>query len=250
MLPIFKSHYSIGKSILTLKHPDSTIDGASDSIFKILQGASLNKLILVEDSPTGFLQARKISFELDIDLIFGLRINVRSFESDEDKESQHKVIIFAKNDSGSKLLNKIYSKVFCELKGVADYKTLKEFWNEDHLMLAVPFYDSFLYFNSFYFANCVPDFSFCKPKFFIENNNLPTDLILSKLVRKYCKDNSFEYNLSKSIYYNKKSDLEAFQTYKCICNRNFGRKKSLSNPGFDGLGSREFCFESYLEHNK
>ena len=249
MLPIFKSHYSIGKSILNLNHPDSTIEGGSDSIFKILQDSSLDKLILVEDCPTGFLQARKVSFELGIELIFGLRINIRSFDSDEDKESQHKVIIFAKNDNGCKLLNKIYSKVFCELNGVANYNTLKEFWNEDYLMLGVPFYDSFLYFNSFYFASCLPDFSFCKPKFFIENNGLPTDEILSKLILEYCKENSFSYELCKSIYYNKRSDIEAFQTYKCICNRNFGRKQSLSNPGFDGLGSREFCFESW-EDNK
>ena len=250
MLPIFKSHYSIGKSILNLNHPNSSVDGGSDSIFQLLSEQNLNKLILVEDSPTGFLQARKISFELDIQLIFGLRINIRSFDSDEDKESQHKVIIFAKNDNGSKLLNKIYSKIFCELNGVANYNTLKDLWKEDDLMLVVPFYDSFLYYNSFYFASCVPNFSFCKPKFFIEDNNLPTDSILSKLVKNYCNENSFEYDLVKSIYYNKRSDIEAYQTYKCICNRSFGRNQSLSNPRFDGLGSREFCFESWVDSNE
>jgi len=36
MLPIFKSHYSIGKSILNLNHPDSTTKDGSDSIFNLL----------------------------------------------------------------------------------------------------------------------------------------------------------------------------------------------------------------------
>lgn len=248
MLPIFKSHYSIGKSILNLNHPDSTTKDGSDSIFSLLTEHNLNKLTLVEDSPTGFLQARRVSMDLGIDLIFGLRINIKSFQSDEEDESKHKVVIFAKNDSGIKLLNRIFSKTFCESNGVATYEILKNFWSEDDLMFAVPFYDSFLYNNSFYFSSCVPDFTFCKPTFFIEDNNLPTDKFLSHLIKNYCKENSFEYFLAKSIYYNKRSDIEAYQTYKCICNRSFGRSQSLSNPRFDGLGSREFCFESWKEN--
>lgn len=248
MLPVFKSHYSTGKSILNLNHPDSTIEGGSDSIFQLLKDESLDRLILVEDCPTGFLQARKVSIDLNIDLIFGLRLNIKSFKLEEDKESQHKVVVFAKNDNGIKSLNKIYSKIFCEFNGVGSYEILKKYWNDEDLMLVIPFYDSFLYYNSFYFASCIPDFSFCDPTFFIENNNLPTDKFLTSLIKKYCEDNSFQYNTAKSIYYNKKSDLEAYQTYKCICNRSFGRKQSLSNPGFDGLGSREFCFESWKEN--
>ena len=251
MLPIFKSHYSIGKSILTLADPENVSEGGSDSIFKLSIDAGLDKLILVDDSPTGFLEARKRSFDLNINLIFGVRLKLSSFtEPQEDDQSIHKVIVFAKNDNGCKLLNKIYSSFFCDHNGIGNYSVLKKFWSNDDLMLAVPFYDSFLYYNSFYFANCIPDFSFTDPVFFIEDNKLPTDLILGESVKKYCKENSFKLEPAKSIYYNKRSDIEAFQTYKCICNRSFGRKQSLSNPGFDGLGSREFCFESWRENNE
>jgi DNA polymerase III alpha subunit len=249
MLPVFKSHYSIGKSILTLSDPNKDPEGGSDSIFKLCMDAGLDRVILVDDAPTGFLEARKRSFDLNINLIFGVRLKLSSFnEPQEDDKSIHKVIVFAKNDDGCNLLNKIYSSFFCDHDGVGNYSILKKFWSEDNLLLAVPFYDSFLYYNSFYFANCVPDLSFCNPVFLIEDNNLPTDLILSKSVNDYCKDNSFKTELAKSIYYNRRSDIEAFQTYKCICNRSFGRKQSLSNPGFDGLGSREFCFESWEEN--
>jgi hypothetical protein len=245
MLPLFKSHYSIGKSILTLNEPKELDDGGPDSIFEILLDNSLSDLILVEDSPTGFLQARKISFDNDINLIFGLRLNITCLTED----SNHKVIVFSKNDKGCKKLNLIYSEFFSDVSGVGNYDILKKLWNEDDLLLAIPFYDSFLYQNTLSFSNCLPDFEFANPLFLIEDNKLPTDELLKQVVIDYCGSYDYEYSLSKSIFYKKRTDIESFQTYKCICNRNFGRKQSLSNPGFDGLGSREFCFESWKELN-
>lgn len=249
MLPLFKSHYSIGKSILTLKEPQASKEESADSIFDILINNNLNKLVLVEDAPTGFLQARKICFEEDIHLMFGLRISIKCFDDDETL-SNHKVIIFSKNDEGCKRLNLIYSKIYCDHNGVGDYQILKKFWNEDDLMLAIPFYDSFLYQNSFSFASCIPDFSFCKPIFFTENNGLPTDDFLNNIVRNYCKDYNYEIIKAKSIYYNNRCDADALQTYKCICNRNFSKSSSLSKPNLEGFGSREFCFQSWKENTK
>ena len=43
MLALFKSHYSIGKSILTLNDPSKTSEGGSDSIFQIAKDNSLDK---------------------------------------------------------------------------------------------------------------------------------------------------------------------------------------------------------------
>ena len=250
MIPLFKSHYSIGKSILTLNDPTHDKDGGADSIFSLLLKNNINDLVLVEDSLTGFLEARKTSFNNEINLIFGLRVSLESFEDQSEHNSKHKVVIFARNDAGCKLINKIYSEIYSKCNGVGNYNILKKHWNEDSLLLAVPFYDSFLYYNSFSFSNCIPYFSFCNPIFILENNNLPTDLILNDIILKYCKIKNHETLKAKSIFYNKRSDLESYQTYKCICNRSFGKNQSLSNPGFDGLGSREFCFESYLENNE
>lgn len=247
MLPLFKSHYSIGKSILTLDAPNTRSENSADSIFDILADNNINDLTLVEDSPTGFLQARKVCLENKVNLVFGLRLSLECFSNDD--QSNHKVIIFAKNDSGCKLLNLIYSDFFCKMNGVGNYKSLKEFWNEDDLMLAIPFYDSFLYQNSFSFKNCIPDFSFCTPTFFVENNGLPVDFYLNNIVKSFCDDAGYELIKSKSIFYKNRDDLEAFQTYKCICNRSFGRKQSLSNPRLDDFGSREFCFESWKDNN-
>lgn len=249
MLPLFKSHYSIGKSILTLDDPKDS-SKSSDSILEICSTNKIKDLLLVEDCPTGFFKAFQQSKKFNLNLIFGLRLKLSSFSDQEDDNSIHKCVLFARNSKGVKILNKIYSQFFCDLDGIGNYNVIKEFWSDEDLIFGIPFYDSFLYYNTFYFANCLPDFSFCNPIFFIENNNLPYDSFLKAEVEKYCLDNNYYFFNAKSIYYKSRSDIEAFQTYKCICNRSFGRKKTLSNPGLEGLGSAEFCFESFKEQFK
>jgi hypothetical protein len=99
-----------------------------------------------------------------------------------------------------------------------------------------------------YLANCVPDFSKIKPKFFIENNNLPFDSIIdSHIDQLTCSGNDYIIRKVKSIYYKNKKDYAALQTYKILCNRSFGKVASLSSPNLNHFGSDEFCFESYLE---
>ena len=56
MIPIFKSDFSIGKSILRLDKK-SFEEGLDTSIFKILSENKSKDLILVEDTMIGFLEA-------------------------------------------------------------------------------------------------------------------------------------------------------------------------------------------------
>lgn len=246
MLALFKSHYSIGKSILTLDHPENKKEGGPESIFGI---SKEKQIVLVEDSLIGFLQAQKVAKSLDVHLIFGLRISASHElqEANEKSKCTHKIIIFAKNDQGCKMLNSIYSKAFCESGGVISFNSLKELWNDDYLSLSIPFYDSFIFMNSLHFCSCIPDFSFTKPRFFIEENLLPFDLDIKSKVLSYCKKEGYDFDLSKTIYYHKKSDFSAYQTYKCICSKKF-KQRTLDVPNFDHLASPEFCYESYLEN--
>lgn len=240
MIPIFKSHYSIGKSILTLKHPSKTEEGGPDSIFSIAQENNLKEFFLVEDSLVGFLEAKKVSEELNINLYFGLRLEVEN-------GSSYKIIIFAKNSAGIQDLNKIYSTKFSS-EDKFSIDVLKSLWTEN-LLLFIPFYDSFIFNNTLSFAGCMPDFAFAEPSFLIESNGLPFDHIIESKVAAYCKKNNFKTFNSQSIYYKNKSDFDAWLTYKIATNRRFGRNQSLYCPNFDHLGSDEFCFESYLEKN-
>lgn len=248
MIALFKSNFSIGKSILTLTAPEASPDPEkADSILQIAKDNNLDKIVLVEDSMIGFLEAHKACKSLNIQLIYGLRINCCNNVKDENKEqSKHKIIIFSKNDNGCKLLNKIYSTAFCDNSGFIDCAYLASIWREADLRLGIPFYDSFIYNNNFSFSNCVPNFTFSQPYYFVERNNLPFDDSLEKLVRTHSEN----VILSKSIFYKLKKDVYAFQTYKVLSNRSFGRESSLSNPNLNHFGSDEFCWESYLEYGR
>lgn len=265
MLPLFKSHYSIGKSILTLGSAsvpsrESFTDGDAESlngpasIFTIANNNKLDKLVLVEDSLVGFLEAQKQASDLNIQLVFGLRVSIchdmSIVENKKTQECIHKIVIFAKNDSGCILLNKIYSLAFTKGAGKIDFKSLKSFYNDKDLKIAIPFYDSYLFHNSFsYKEPCMLDDSFFEPVYFIEDNKLPFDFILQDLISNYCDQNGFKTEMSKSVFYENREDFEAYQTYKCICNRSFSNKpKTLDMPNIDHCASNEFCFESYLDY--
>ena len=120
MLPLFKSDFSIGKSILTLKPPSTEEEIGSDSIFEIAIKNKLNQIILIEDNLTGFLEAHKNSKALDIQLIFGLRLSIcndlNSNPKETERKDESKVVVFAKNGTGCRKLNQIYSLAFTEGK--------------------------------------------------------------------------------------------------------------------------------------
>tara|TARA_A100001037_G_C15062903_1_gene595638 strand:+ start:288 stop:1025 length:738 start_codon:yes stop_codon:yes gene_type:complete len=240
MVPIFTSHYSIGKSILTLNEPRKSREFGPTSIFEIAEDNNIEHIFLVENTLTGFPQAVSTAERLGVKLSFGLMLNVC--------EQGHKIIAFAKNSEGCKLLNRLYSSAFCNEGECIGMKQLKKLWTND-LMLAIPFYDSFLFKNVMSFDNCAPDLTSFNPTFFLESNGLPFDNVVAETVTSYAKSQNAETELVKSIFYEKREDADALQTYKCICSRKFG-KSTLSKPNLDHFGSDEFCFESYLENER
>ena len=85
-------------AILTLDDPITHKEGRADSIFSIAKENNLKEVVLVEDSLTGFLQAKKVAESMGIQLIFGLRVDMCEDSKVNPKESQdsrHKIIIFA-----------------------------------------------------------------------------------------------------------------------------------------------------------
>jgi DNA polymerase III alpha subunit len=242
MLPIFKSHYSLGKSILTID-PKKKKHGP-DSIIDICEENKLKTLILVEDCLTGFMSSVHACNAANIQLIFGLRMTCCNSVTEEDVESDHKIVLFAKNDAGCKLLNRIYSQAQTVFGGKVDFAYLNSVWTDD-LDLTIPFYDSFLHKNCLELSCCVPDFSQITPSFFYEENGLPFDGLLKDIVLKNSKSPPFSITKVKSIYYKQREDYKALQTYKILCNRSFGKPKNLGRPELPHFGSQEFCWESY-----
>jgi DNA polymerase III alpha subunit len=248
IIPLFKSHYSIGRSILTLEEPDDRAN-TPKSIVDLALKNKLKKVFLVEDNMSGFLEAYRNCQKNNLQLIFGLRITVCPSMGTKDPESLKKsckYIIFVKNISGYKKLIKIYTdsaKNGFYYEPRADFALLKEIWDDKDLSLVVPFYDSFIYENVTSYSVCVPDFSFTKPLFFIEDNNLPLDSVVKNRVDEYV-DGKYDYANVKSVYYAKKDDFKTYLTFRCINNRT-----KLDKPNIEHMSSNEFSLESWKEKN-
>jgi DNA polymerase III alpha subunit len=255
-LPLFKSHYSVGKSILTLNDPkDKEGNPITNSIFHLLTTNKLDTLVLVDDNVSGILQDSKNCSDLGIKFVFGLRIDVCEDMNQKDEASlikRAKYIIMAKNSQGYQSILKLWSiaarQGFYYTPNI-DFKTLKDNWN-DNLKMMVPFYDSFLHLNSFYSYLHVPSaIEFFNPIFLTEENSLPFDLALRERLEKYCKD---KYSLlpAQSIFYKSAEDFEAYLAFRCIHNRGSSQKSTLDEPGLDGMGSSEFNFDKWLAQEK
>jgi DNA polymerase III alpha subunit len=253
LIPLFKSDYSFGSSILTLEFEEKDDlfgpkfdPNAANSVFQIAKEAGLDEVVLIDDNLTGFPLARKSAKKIGKKLIFGLRLSMRNSTDDKDKQSDHKVIVFAVNDDGYRLLVKIFSKAFTEHKGFLTYSELQSFWDETKVRLFIPFYDSFLWNNNTSFSDCIPDLNFSKPVFFIEDNGLPLDYVIGAAVREFCGE-KYPIVAAKSILYKEKKDFLALQAYKLSCFKSFGKSSNLEKPNLEHFGSDEFCYESWKE---
>ncbi len=246
-IPLFKSHYSLGKSILTLAKAGSSEPDEPSSVIDIAKKLKLDKVHLVDDSISGFLEGYKSCEDAKMQFRFGLRLTVCddiNNKTAESKDKEHKVIVFIRNSEGYKNLIKI--STIASTNGFyyhprIDCKTLKELWNEDNLVLCIPFYDSYVFKNNLTYSICVPDFSFCKPVYFVEDNNLPFDVILNRKIDEIVSDKAAIIK-TQSIYYENKEDFLAYLTFRCISNRT-----TLNKPNLEHCSSNEFCAESFKD---
>lgn len=246
-IPLFKSHYSFGKSILTLSDEEGT--SGPDSIIEICRNHGLKQMSLVEDSMTGFLEAYTNAEKNKIQLIYGVRLTIcRDMEkkNEQSLSEESKYIIFAKNKNGYKKLIKIYSKAATEgfyYVPRYDFDRLKENWDDKSLELCVPFYDSFLFKNCLLSQRVLPKVDFTELTFFEEDNGLPFDDLLRRRMKDYTEDGKKYQSVPvQTIYYKERKDFLAYLTHRCI-----NKRSTLNKPNLDHMHSREFCFESWLE---
>ena len=247
VLPLFKSHYSLGKSILTLDKPKKEPDDFSpDSIFDLALATNLSHVVLVDDNMSGYLEGYLNARAAKIPLIFGVRLTFTadaSIRSEESLQSNHKVIIFEKTEAGHSKLVELYTDAstnYSYYEPRYDFQLLKKLWDDKDLMLCIPFYDSFLFKNSLKYGACVPDFSFASPTFFLEDNQLPFDNLIRNRVMDFASDR-YPILKTKSIYYRNRKDFKSYLTFRCINNRT-----TLNKPELEHCSSEEFCLESLL----
>lgn len=255
-IPLFKSHFSLGKSILTLDKPTGKVKSYPTSIFDLAVNNKLETVVLVEDNISGLLQGSKIAAESKLNLIYGIRMDVLDDMNQKDDASfvkRAKYIVFVKSPKGYESLLKIWTTAATKgfyYSPTIDFKTLKSLWNE-HLMLAVPFYDSFLHLNALESHAHVPDLDgFGEVVFFSEDNELPFDHLIAGRLQDYCKKNSHSILPAQSIYYQSADDYLAYITFKCLHNRGGAQKATLERPELNHMCSDTFNFDRWLSNNK
>lgn len=231
MIPLFKTHASIGKSLLR-----------NEDILSFQKDRSLDKVFVVEDSFYGFRKLNSSLSEVGAKLIFGIRLPVVEESSEE---LQSKLVFFAKNNNGIKQIKNLYTKTYCSENSVLILKDIDEKLFED-VKVAVPFYDSFIYQNIFNFGLCQINLNRFDHFFLEEKNDHPFDHLISKQLNSFAKKE--QILMAKSIYYKNRDDVDAFQFYKAVCNRSGNKTPSFGNPNLEYFCSPEFCWESYLEN--
>lgn len=245
--PLFKSHYSIGKSILTLDAAEEIKPYSPVSIFSLAQQSSLKEIVLVENRIDGFISAYKMSTKLNVKLCFGLKLCVVSDMNDKSETSlanESKIIIFINKTEGYSDLIKIHNRASIDgfyYQPRIDFKTLKSFWSSN-LILGLPYFSSFLAQNALKQGNIIPDFP-VKPTLFREiNSELPFSPIIDNAIDEYTQLTGAEVIESKSIYYHTRADFKPYQVLRCITNRS-----KFDRPNLDHFASSAFCYESWRE---
>ncbi len=218
------------------------------SLCDLAKDESMKKLYLVESNMVNFFSAYKNLKQVGCDLAFGLKVvccDDIADKSDTSFKNESKVVIFMANDKGYKPLIHLQSKAatdgFYYIPRL-DWKTLRAMWSDD-LLLALPFYSSFLAKNTLTFATIAPDLP-AKPILLREvGQQLPFDDLLNDAVDKYAAASQCEIQPVKSIYYKDRKDSRPFLTWRCVLDR-----KSWDKPGGDAMCSQEFSWEAYREY--
>ena len=244
-LPLFKSHYSFGKSILTLADLPKTGEEDPDgpvSVFQLAKSASMDKILLIEDSFAGFPEAQKVAAKNEIQLIFGLSFYLNSCSNG----AVSKVCLIARNSDGMDELKRIYSAAHSKTDPSIDPSDLQ---NKDNLLVAFPFYGSFIARNLLNFETHIVSTSSIKHcVFLVEDNEHPFDVLIRPRVEEYCAANGHTIQQTKTILYEKREDFDAIVVFRIEAgeSKSHGKPSTIDTPNLDHFASDAFCWESHV----
>ena len=247
IIPIWKTHGSLSKSIISYEEEDEISDSGPVSLISIVKKYNLPQVVVIEDT---FLSFPSLYSGLPetCKLIYGINFVCCKNALDKSEASlktEHKISILMKNSSGYRDLLRLHNFVntnsdYSYYRTRIDFEIIKKFWT-DNLLLIVPPYDNFIHQNLLSDSICVPDFGSIKPILTYARQNLPFDYLLEENIKNYTSNNKFDLQEVHPIYYYKDEDVKSFYTYKCVENRS-----TFSDPKLDFFCSSDFSWESYL----
>ena len=139
MIPLFKSTFSIGRSLLRV-----------EDLVDIAQSGDIKKMILVEDNFYGFRIINKAFLNIEVPMVYGVRLPVVQSNL---SEKPSKLIFFPKNNKGVAVARNLYTKCFTSAGECLHLSTLGK-GELDDISVGVPFYDSYIFNNIFHFGLC------------------------------------------------------------------------------------------------
>ena len=247
-IPLWKSHYSLGRSIFTVEKDHG--ETGPRSLLALCKENKIKDVTLVEDNFSSFVEAIKNSKTLGLNLHYGIRFTITDNATQKEcsLKNESKIILFIKNNQGYKDLIKIWA--WANEKGFyyqprIDWEILCELLTPN-ILVTFPFYDSFICQNNLTFAQIVPDFN-CpaidKVIFFKEENELPFDSIIAGKLEEFVKtDARFSIQKAQSVFYENKADFLTYMTFRCI-----NKQSRLSKPELSHMSSNTFCLERWKE---
>lgn len=254
IIPLFKTHASIGRSLLVSDYQEDIKDDAPVSVIAIGKKFRLSNISIAENSFSSFIEVMRACDKVNIQLNFGVNFLLCENVLNKDEESiktENKITVWMKNSNGYKDLLKLYGAIkankenfYYEPRG--DWNIVKSFWT-DNLLLSFPPYDNFIHKNLLENGKCVPDFGFIKPIFFYSDMNLAFDQVLIPAIKDYCRINRIPTQEAHPIYYYKKEDSLAYQVLRCIDSKGGSKRATIETPGLNHMSSDSFCWENYCE---
>jgi DNA polymerase III alpha subunit len=252
-LAIFTSHFSLGESLLTLEPPGKAKVGNPISVFDLAKRGNLTHVHLHESRLDGFLSAYSAATKAGLTLCFGLKLTIcadMSDKSEPSRRTESKVIIMVKNTQGYHDLIRIANRAWTDghfthrdsSYGRGDWHLLRTFWTEN-LDLALPYFSSFVARNLLTMSQITPSLPVATPWVLREvKSELPFSSLIDSALDRYISGSNLQNYIvpSKTIYYEKRSDFKAYQTFRAINNR-----ASFNSPGVDHLASSAFSYESF-----
>ena len=100
IIAIFSSHYSMGRSILTLEEAKEIKENSPVSICSIAQKHNLKQIFLIDSSFSGFQEAYRNLTAINVQLIYGIKLHICDNvvdKSDNGAVNDSKIYLIAKN---------------------------------------------------------------------------------------------------------------------------------------------------------
>lgn len=246
VLPLFKTEYSLHRSILTLEDkftPEKEKYHKDRSIIKQVQDNNIELPFIIDDSITSYAETDKNFAKINQKFAYGIRFTFCADVNDKSESSldtECKYIILTKNYQGYLDLIPIWNRAATDnfyYVPRLDFNTIKPLWTKN-LILAVPFYDSFLFNNNMTCRNCIPSTEIVPEIFFLEYNELPFDKEVRKIVKKYAEN--IPTIETQSIYYETPDAFLAYLSMRCI-----GKRSVWNKPNLDNFCSDTFNLENW-----